>query len=135
MTHRRDELDIIIRKLFEQNALGVVTDERFISMSTTYEEEQTTIRERISELQIQINEKRSRIVNAEKFLTVIRRYMDINELNRGILNELIDRIDVHTGEGKRDKRKQLIEIHWRFIGMVDKVLCQKTNTQDKPCNF
>lgn len=122
---RRDELDVIIRRLFEQNALGVVADERFISMSATYEEEQAAIKNRIAELQIQMNEKSSQIANTEKFLTTINRYIGIRELNRGILNELIDRIDVHTGEGKRDKRRQLVEIRWRFLGTVENVVCQK----------
>lgn len=134
LTHRRDELDIIIRRLFEQNALRIVTDERFVTMSASYEEEQTVVKERIAKLQIQISEKRSQVANVEKFLTVIRRYMDVQTLDRGILNELIDRVDVHTGEGKRDKRKQLIEIHWRFLGAVDKVVCQK-DTQGAPCTF
>lgn len=125
LTHRRDELDVIIRRLFEQNALGVVSDERFVSMSATYEDEQAAIKERISELQIQMNAKASLITNAERFITIIRRYTDVQSLDRGILNELIDRIDVHTGEGKRDKRQQLIEIHWRFLGTVDEVICKK----------
>jgi len=33
LIHRRNELDVIIRKLYEQNALGVVTDERYIVMA------------------------------------------------------------------------------------------------------
>lgn len=45
LIHRRDELDVIIRKLFEQNVLGVVTDERYIVMAADYEEEQNAISE------------------------------------------------------------------------------------------
>ena len=85
----------------------------------------TALKERIAALQIQLTEKRSQIANAEKFLAIVRRYTQVETLDRAILNELIDRIDVHTGEGKRDKRRQLIEIHWRFIGTVEPVLCQK----------
>jgi hypothetical protein len=134
LTQRRDELEVIIRRLFEQNALGVVSDERFITMSQGYEGEQAVLKERIAALQRQLLEKHSQITNAEKFLTAIRRYTDVQALDRAILNELIDHIDVHTGEGKRDKRKQLIEIHWRFIGTTESVVCQK-HTQAAPCNF
>jgi hypothetical protein len=125
LTHRRDELDMIIRRLFEQNAVGVVTDERFVTLTATYEEEQAVIKGRIAELQILLNERGSQVANTERFLTLIRRYLDVQTLDRGILNELIDRIDVHTGEGKRDKRRQLVEIHWRLLGTVDNVVCQK----------
>lgn len=135
LTRRRDELDVVISRLFEQNALGVVTDERFVLMSSGYEDEQAAIKERISELHSQMNVERSLTENAEKFLKIVCRYIDVETLGRGILNELIDRIDVHTGEGKRDNRKQLIEIHWRFLGTVDKMLCQKSNTQGESCEF
>jgi DNA invertase Pin-like site-specific DNA recombinase len=129
LSQRRDELEVIIRKLVEQNALGLITDERLLSLSTGYEEEQAALKARIAELQIQITEKRSQLDNAEKFLKIVRRFTQVEALDRAILNELIDRIDVHTGEGKRDKRRQLIEIHWRFIGTVEPVLCKKENQE------
>jgi len=94
-------------------------------MSGDYESEQTAIRERITELQITLNETRSQLANAERFLNTIKKYTDVQSLDKAILNELIDKIEVHTGEGKRDKRRQLIEIHWRFVGTTDSVICQK----------
>jgi len=118
LKHRRDELDVIIRRLFEQNALGVSADERFVSMSATYEEEQAELKNRVSELQVQMSETNRNVENVEKFLKTISRYLDIQTLDKGILNELINRIEVHTGEGQRSKRRQLIEIHWRFIEMI-----------------
>ena len=125
LMHRRDELDSIIQKLFEQNARGIVPDERYVTMSTAYEDEQSEIKKRVTELQAELNEADNQVGNAENFLKIVRRYLDVQNLDRGILNELIDRIDVHTGEGKRDKRKQQIEIHWRFIGAIETVVCQK----------
>lgn len=79
------------------------------------------------ELETQLSETNSLVENAEKFLKTISRYVDVPTLDKGILNEVIDRIDVHTGEGKRNHRVQLVEIHWRFIGTVDKVVCGKEN--------
>ncbi|MDL2287381.1 DUF4368 domain-containing protein [Eubacteriales bacterium OttesenSCG-928-G02] len=125
LAHRRDELDVIIRRLFEQNALGVITDERFVTMSSGYEVEQAAIKQSVGELQTQMNAKRSQTDNAERFLRTISRYTDIQSLDRGILNELIDKIKVHTGEGKGKKRRQRIEIFWRFLGTADEVICQK----------
>ena len=136
LIHRRNELDVIIRRLFEQNALGVVSDERFISMSADYEAEQAAIKKRITELEMQLNETNSLVENAGKFLDIISRYVDVQTLDKGMLNEIIDRIDVHTGVGKRNHRVQLVEIHWRFIGTVDKVVCGKEadkNAGTMPC--
>ncbi|MDR0531130.1 MAG: DUF4368 domain-containing protein [Oscillospiraceae bacterium] len=55
----------------------------------------------------------------------MKKGLQVETLDRAILNELINRIDVHTGKGKRDKRHQPIEIHWRFTGAVEPVVCQK----------
>jgi DNA invertase Pin-like site-specific DNA recombinase len=108
LTDRRNELDIIILRLFEQNALGKVSDERFVSMSAVYEEEQASLKKRILELELQAKEPKLHT-------KTIKRYLDIQKLDNGILNELIGRINIHTGEGQGVKRRQLIEIHWRFL--------------------
>jgi len=47
---RDGELDTIIKKLLEQNALGVITDERFATMAVGYESEQKAIKAKIAEM-------------------------------------------------------------------------------------
>ena len=85
--HRRDELDSIIQKLFEQNARGIVPDERYVTMSTAYEDEQAEIKKRVAELQAELNEVDNQVGNAESFLKVIHRYTDVQTLDRGILKD------------------------------------------------
>ena len=126
LKHRRSELEIIVRKLFEQNALGVITDEHFFSMQAAYSSEQSEMKERIATLQAEIQMKEDATpCNGEPpcqvaavggicLQNIINRYINTTALDAGILNELISRIDVHSAEGKRDKRRQLLEIHWRF---------------------
>ena len=118
--HRRSgELDMIIKKLFEQNALGIISDERFISMSADYENEQKSLSAKVAELQGQLDKRNAEGSNTVRFLNAVRKYSDITELNAAILNDLIDSIVVYepTVKWAKASRVQRVEINYRFIGI------------------
>ena len=55
--------------------------------------------------------------NVEKFIPLIKKYTDIQELNAYILNELIERIVVHEKVVDEDGNKtQKVEIYYKFVG-------------------
>jgi len=119
LKQRDSELDTIIKKLFEQNALGVITDERFISMSAEYEAEQKESAARIKELQAELSKRDTEGNNTTKFLNLVRKYSEITELDALTLNDLIDSIVVYNAEGRsRKDRKQRVEINYKFIGIM-----------------
>ena len=119
LKQRDSELDTIIKKLFEQNALGVISDERFILMSKDYEVEQNKSAERIAELQGQLEKRDTEGSNTAKFLNAVRKYSEITELNAAVLNDLIDSIVVYNAEGRgRKNRKQKVELNYKFIGIM-----------------
>jgi hypothetical protein len=115
---RSAELDVIIKKLFEQNALGVISDERFVVLSTGYEREQRELAAKIRELQSQFDKREAEGDNAAKFLTAVRKYSEITELTAAILNDLIDSIVIHDREttGETKSYTQKVDINYRFIG-------------------
>ena len=114
---RYDELDLLIRRLFEQNAAGVLTNERFIAISSVYEKEQEEIKSKITESQEKLSAHESSGENMLRFFEIVRKYTDIKELNVNLLNDLIDTIVIHEPETEkqRKKRKQKVEINFRFI--------------------
>lgn len=117
LKQRDTELDTIIKKLFEQNALGVILDERFLTMSAEYEAEQKQTAGQIAELEAQLNKRDCEVNNTVKFLDIVRKYSEITELTAPILNDLIDSIIVYNAEGRgRKNRKQKIEINYKFVG-------------------
>ena len=119
LKQRDSELDTIIKKLFEQNALGVISDERFISMSAEYEVEQKRGAERIAELQGQLEKRDTEGSKTTKFLNAVRKYSEITELDASVLNDLIDSIVVYNAEGRsRKNRIQKVEINYKFIGIM-----------------
>jgi len=112
---RRDELDTLIQRLFEQNAIGLLTNERFLKLATTYENEQTEVKEKIDKLQARISSDEKERQDVMRFFKLIRKYTEINELDAGILKHLIDNILVHTPSGRGSNRRQKITVNFKFI--------------------
>lgn len=116
---RCDELDKIISRLYEDNVLGRISDERYESMSQSYESEQAEIRRLLPELKSQINELKKQSDCVDNFINVIKKYTIIDKLDASILNELIDKIVVHHREKTEDGSTfQQIEIYYRFVGKL-----------------
>lgn len=116
---RAAELNRILCKLYEDNALGKIPDSRYELMADEYETEQAEIRKSLPELAAQLNELKSNSDSADKFISVIRKYTTVEKLDAAILNELIDKIIVHHKEKSDDGRTyQQIEIFYRFVGKL-----------------
>jgi len=119
---RRDgEIDAIIKKLLEQNALGVISDERFRAMAADYEKEQKALMAKMAELQSQLDKRGADEDNAVKFLNAVRKYSEITELDAKILNDLIDSIVVYEPAvkwSKANQRDQKVDINYKFIGLA-----------------
>ena len=114
---RCEELDKIISRLYEDNVLGRIGDERYESMSQSYELEQVEIKKALPILKSKIDELKRQSDCADNFINVIKKYTIIDKLDAAILNELIDKIVVHHKEQAEDGRTfQQIEIYYRFVG-------------------
>lgn len=116
---RCEELDKIISRLYEDNVLGRIGDERYESMSQSYELEQVEIKKALPILKSKIDELKRQLDCADNFINVIKKYTIIDKLDAAILNELIDKIVVHHKEQAEDGRTfQQIEIYYRFVGKL-----------------
>ena len=117
---RCDELDRIICKLYEDNALGKIPDSRYTLMMNGYEEEQAELKRSLIPLREQLDEYQNTADSTERFIKVIQQYTTVEKLDAAILNELIDKIVVHHKEQADDgKVYQQIEIFYRFVGKLD----------------
>lgn len=114
------EIDRIINKLYEDNALGKISDERYFKMSQDFESEQSEIKKSLPELKLKIEEIQKQNSRVDDFVNVIRKYTIIDRLDAAILNELIDKIVVHHKEQAEDGTTvQQIEIYYRFVGKIE----------------
>ena len=116
---RIDELDTLFERIYEDNVSQKLSDERFAKMSAKYEQEQQDIRAEIAELEVATTEQESHLGDLNKFLAIVRKYTDIQELSPALTNEFIDRIIVHEPDKARGNRIQKIEIIYNGVGAVD----------------
>ena len=117
---RIGELDKILAKLYEDQALGKISEARYQAMAPGYEAEQTSLQERVSRLREQLAHTQEVQDNVEQFVPLIQKYTDIQELTPHILNELIEKIVVHEKKVEEDGSKsQMVEIHYKFVGCID----------------
>lgn len=117
--HRSKEIDSIIQKLYEDNLLGKISDERFVKLSQSYEEEQKQLQTSISDLTEKIAKQQEDSLNISRFMTRILKYTELPELTVEIVNELIDKIVIHKPTGTKRNRIIQIDIYYNFIGRLD----------------
>jgi predicted transport protein len=112
-------LDKIIQRLYEDNVVGKISDERFAKMSATYEAEQKALESRIAELDEFITTAKEKSLNAEYFLQLVQKYTDIKELDAEIIREFVEKIIVFKAEKVDGHRMQRIQIIYNCIGAVE----------------
>lgn len=117
--HRSKEIDSIIQKLYEDNLLGKISDERFVKLSQTYEEEQHQLQTSISDLTKKLAQQQEDSLNISKFMTRISKYTELPELTVEIANELIDKIVIHKPTSTKRNRIIQIDIYYNFIGKLN----------------
>lgn len=116
---RYAELDILLKKAYEDNALGRLPDKRYEMLSAGYEKEQAELEQSIKTCREQLTQYDEDTDRTEKFLALVHKYTDITELTPVIINEFVDKILVHKAEKIDGERVMEIEIYLNFIGKVE----------------
>ena len=115
---RMTELDTLFRKLYEDNALGRLTDERFVFLTSGYEDEKKSLAGKDRRVTTaDRNRYRAKKGYSQGFIQIVGKYSDIQELTYENVHEFIDRILIHELDRETNTRK--IEIHYSFVGQVD----------------
>ena len=125
------ELDRIISRLYEDNVIGKLSDERFIKMSHDYELEQSNLKSMAEVLRKDLKEQEQQKINAKAFVAAVKKYTDMQELDAAVLREFIDRIEVSHADKKSKTRE--ITIVYNFIGAFDftRAIEEARNTTEK----
>jgi len=116
---RVSELNTLIRKIYEDNVSGKLTDKRFELLSGEYEREQTELEQSIQTLQVEIDSFNADSVRADKFIEIVKKYTDFSELTAPMINEFIEKIVVHEADKSSGEREQQVDIYLNFIGKFD----------------
>ena len=114
---RLGEINLLFRKLYEDNALGRLSNEQFVFLTSGYEDEKRELTKRAAELKKEIDTAAERSADVKRFVAPVRRYTEISELTYENVHEFIDRILVY--ELDKDTNTRKIEIFYSFVGKVD----------------
>lgn len=113
------EIDTMIERLYEDNVLGKIPDDRFSKMMGKYEAEQKALIEAVAKAEHSLKVFEQNKVDLRIFLETIRKCTDIKELTSEIVNRLIRRIEIHNSE-KIDGRKRVkLNVYFTVVGLID----------------
>ena len=118
MQARDEELDGLFERIYEDNLSGKLSDDRFAKMSRRYETEQKELAERIKVLRAEIDKLSSKAVTSDMFIATVRKYTRAKKLTPRMLNELIEKIEVHQAEKIDGVWVQKLTIHYNCVGAI-----------------
>ena len=108
-----------MKKLYEANATGKLPDKHFSRLLAEYDEEQATLEASITEWEGLLANWNADRVRMVEFIDLAKRYTDFSELTTPMLNEFIEKIIVHEGEGRGNQRRQRLDFYFNFIGAFE----------------
>lgn len=125
ITTRLEQIDKVLNKLYEDNALGAIEQDRYEQMSQKYSEEYYTLKTELAEIKEQLCAFENAGGRAQRFVKLTERYADFTDLTPAILNEFISKIEVHERDQKRARYAiQHIGIYFNHIGRFENELTQ-----------
>jgi DNA invertase Pin-like site-specific DNA recombinase len=117
------ELDKIIKRIYEDNISGRLSDERFVKMLADYESEQSALTVTLKTLRTEIERIKAKTASVESFLKLVDRYSEITELTAEVARTFIEKILVHEPvyktPTKRVKVSQRVDIYFNHIGIYE----------------
>lgn len=115
---RFSEIDILIQKIYEDNASGKLSDERNATMSISYEKEQQELKESIVTLEEYLSTETDKTENLQRFIDKVKRITEIKELTPELIHEFIEKIVVSSPRYFDGKRYQIVDIYYNGIGII-----------------
>ena len=147
---RAGELERLVCKIYEDNALGRLPDARYAALDAQYAKEQAALAAEIAELEKAVSGYEQGRKSAEKFIALIDKYQNFDTVTITMLNEFIEKIMVHERDRKGSiDTTQEVEIYFNFVGRYipphygkaeltpeeQEALRKKEERKDKPCSI
>ncbi|MBQ2062626.1 MAG: ABC transporter permease [Oscillospiraceae bacterium] len=115
---RIEEIDGLILKLFEDNAKGKLSDERYATMTEALEREQSELKSEVPQMEAFLSGETYKAVGLQKFIEKVKRLTEFSELTPEIVHEYVEKIEVHAPRYVDGKRVQLLDIYFSGVGIV-----------------
>ncbi len=117
LQQRATELEKLLCRIYEDNVSGKISDERFAMLDSQYGQEQSENRVEMSQIEKYLANKSQDTSADQKFIALVDRYMNVDELTTVMINEFVEKIIVFERDQKRKADcSQRIDIYFNFIG-------------------
>ena len=112
------ELDVLFQRVYEDHVKSVLSDERFATLSASYEDEQKRLKADTEKLRIDIEKQDNEAANIAAFVERTKRYTEIKELTPAIVNKFISEIVVSQKQTVNGKTVYPIDIYYNGVGII-----------------
>ena len=112
-------LDKLFSRIYEDNILGKLSDERYMRMAKEYEAEQKQLMTVVAESEKKLAETKQTEVDMKMLPQGLREFTDMKELTPTVVNKLIQRIEIHKNEKKHSHNNVKVDIYFTAVGLVD----------------
>ena len=119
LRQRVQELEAVTAKLYEDKYAGVVSNDTFTVLAQKNEQERLAKAERLDALLSEVDKAQRETAAIHNWTAIIRKYLDLQELDRAAIDELIDRIEIGERTVVDGQRQQDIKVFYRFVGLVE----------------
>lgn len=113
------ELNQLIKKIYEDNVKGKLSDKRFELLINEYEKEQADLETSVIDLQKELDTYTDDTTRVDKFIELVHKYTDFVELTTPMIHEFVDKIVVHEADKSSGVRMQQIDIYLKYVGKLD----------------
>ena len=120
------ELDKLIKRIYEDNVAGKLSDKRFNALSEEYEQEQSELEQTISQLQEELDAFNADNDRTERFIEIVHKYTDLTELTAPMIAEFLDSIEVYEADKSSGERTQKVDVYLNYIGKFCAPEAEKT---------
>ena len=119
LRRRIQELENVTAKLYEDKYSGTISESTFMVLTQKNEQERLIKMERLDALQSEVDKVQQKTAAICNWTAIIRKYLDLQELDRATIDELIDHIEIGERTVVDGQRRQDIKVFYRFVGLVE----------------
>ena len=111
------EIDQLIQKSYEDMSKGLLSEERFATLTVSLENEQRQLKAAIPEMETSLDATTDKAADLQRFIERARQVTRLTELTPEIVHEFIDKIVVSKPDKVDGKRHQRVDIYYNTIGL------------------
>ena len=134
ITHRLEQIEKVLDKLYEDNALGAIDPDRYEQLSQKYSEEYYQLKKELEEAKANLSDYENASQRAKKFIRLVESYCNFEEITPTAINEFISKIVVHERDVKGARYAvQRVEVYFNYIGKFENELTEQLEPTEQEC--